>query len=335
LPRLRIRRRNRKQAAATAFAAPRLRLLRRNRKNFTATAFRSPQLQNLRRNRKIYTATPFTSPQPKNLCRNHFYFTATAIRLPQPEILHRNSVYFTATAKTSPQPRKSHRNRKRPAATPNALPQLRILGACRECYPPAAAGSPQSGSRESSLPRFAATPADFCRPEKGRPVLSAKLSVEEVLSQLEARAAALRAEEASHAEQEALHKRQRESCAAELEKVLTALESFRSAAADAVPFAEAAGAKPKAKEVPEKLPPPGRLMVSRLLRLAIESPDLPEPFGATAVAAEANRRFANRLRELVAPRTASDVLRRMLGEGKLELVRKGKAQHEAIYRRKG
>ena len=164
--------------------------------------------------------------------------------------------------------------------------------------------------------------------------MSAKLSVEEVLSQLEARAAVLRADEAFHAEQAALHKQQRESCAAELEKVQAALESFRAAAADAVGFAQAAGVKP-AKDTPEKLPPPGRLMVSRLLRLAIESPELPEPFGATAVAAEANRRFANRLRQRVGPRTASDVLRRMLGEGKLQLVLEGKAKQEALYRRKG
>jgi hypothetical protein len=164
--------------------------------------------------------------------------------------------------------------------------------------------------------------------------MSAKLSVEEVLSQLETRAAALRAEEALHAEQEALHKVQRESCAAELEKILAALESFRTAAADAVSFAQAAGVRSAAQDVPEKLPPPGRLMVSRLLRLAIESPDLPEPFGATAVAAETNRRFAARLKLRVESRTASDVLRRMRGEGRLELVRKGKAQTEAMYRRK-
>lgn len=162
--------------------------------------------------------------------------------------------------------------------------------------------------------------------------MSSKLSVEEVLSHLEERAASLRSDEAFHAQQEAHHREQRELCAAELEKVLASLEAFRTAATGAVGFAQAAGVQPAAKAAPEELPPPGRLMVSRLLRLVIES--LPEPFGASAVAAEANRRFKDRLKEYVGPRTASDVLRRMLAEGALELVRKGKASHEALYRRR-
>lgn len=73
-------------------------------------------------------------------------------------------------------------------------------------------------------------------------------------------------------------------------------------------------------------------MVGRLIRLATESPGLPEPFGPTAVAAEANRRFAGRLPEPVGPRAASDVLRRMLAEGELQLVREGKPFQEALYR---
>jgi hypothetical protein len=72
-------------------------------------------------------------------------------------------------------------------------------------------------------------------------------------------------------------------------------------------------------------------MVGRLLRLAVESPDLEEPFGPAALAAEANRRFADRLRKPIDPRTASDILRRMLAEGEIELVQKGKAFHEALY----
>ena len=51
------------------------------------------------------------------------------------------------------------------------------------------------------------------------------------------------------------------------------------------------------------------------------------------VAEETNRRFGNRLRDEVGSRTASDVLRRMLAQGEVKLVRKGKAFHEALYRR--
>lgn len=161
--------------------------------------------------------------------------------------------------------------------------------------------------------------------------MSSKLSVEEVLSQLELRAAFHREREAFHSQQEARHREERALHAAELEKVLQSLEAFRTAAATAVDLARAV-----AKSIPieeETLPPPGRLMVGRLLRKIVQSPSLAEPFGATAVAAEANRRFADRLPGPVDRRTASDVLRRMLAEGAIRLVREGKAFHEALYTR--
>jgi|SRR5215210_2235922 len=61
-------------------------------------------------------------------------------------------------------------------------------------------------------------------------------------------------------------------------------------AATAVDLArvQAAQAKPAGGTEEEELPPPGHLMVGRLLRMVIESSALEEPFGATAVAAEAN-----------------------------------------------
>ena len=149
--------------------------------------------------------------------------------------------------------------------------------------------------------------------------MSSKLSVDDVLSQLEKRAA-------FHREQEELHRE-------ELEKVLQSLEAFRAVAANAVDLAhlaQPAAMKPVADE--EELPPPGRLQISHLLRRVILSPALPEPFGASAVAAEANRRIRDRLPP-VDRRTASDVLRRMLAEGAIRLAREGKAFHEALYTR--
>ncbi len=82
------------------------------------------------------------------------------------------------------------------------------------------------------------------------------------------------------------------------------------------------------------LPPPNRKLVGRLVMLAVNSPDLEEPFGPYAAAAEVNRRFKDHLRKPVGPRTASDVLRRMLALDEIELVRKGTANREALYRRK-
>jgi hypothetical protein len=164
--------------------------------------------------------------------------------------------------------------------------------------------------------------------------MSTKLSVEEVLSRLERRAADHHDREAFHAQQEVNHRDQRALHAAELETVLQSLEAFRAVAATAVDLARvAARSVPAAAEEPkaEESPPPGRLMVGRLLRRVVESPSLAEPFGASAVAAEANRRFADRLPGPVGPRTASDVLRRMLAAGEIQLAREGKAFHQALY----
>jgi|SRR6185295_1063971 len=163
--------------------------------------------------------------------------------------------------------------------------------------------------------------------------MDSKLSVEEVLAHLEASAALHREKEAFHREQEAFHAQQevhhREERAlhvAELEKVLQNLEVFRAVAASA-----AAQVVAKREEI--ELPPPGRNMVARLVKLAVESSYLHEPFGPAAVAEEISRRFADRLPKPVGARPASDILRRMLAEGQLELVRKGTAKREALYKR--
>jgi len=171
--------------------------------------------------------------------------------------------------------------------------------------------------------------------------MSTRLSVEEMLSQLEKREAFHRDQEAFHAEQEVFlgqqqihHREQRAVHAAELEKVRESLATFRAAAASAADLVGPVEppAPPRAEP---KLPPPGKKFVSDLLRLVVASPEPQEPFGPAVVAAEANRRFGAHLREPIGPRTASDVLRRLAREGELQLVRKGKAHIEALYKRSG
>jgi hypothetical protein len=163
--------------------------------------------------------------------------------------------------------------------------------------------------------------------------MGTKLSVEDVVANLEARAALHREKEAFHRDQEAFHAQQvvhhREQQAlhtAELEKVVRDLETFRTVAASAA-------AQPIQRRQELEVPPPGRKRVGRMVELIAESPDLQEPFGPTAIAEETSRRYADHLDEPVDPRAASDVLRRMLAEGDLELVRKGTAKREALYRR--
>ena len=169
--------------------------------------------------------------------------------------------------------------------------------------------------------------------------MSSKLSIEELLSNLENRVVFHRDQEAFHAQQEVHHGEQRAVHATELEKVLQNLEAFRTVAAGVVeiarPLEPLVPPEPEPIPVVEKeLPPPGRHRISRFLRLVAESPDLEEPFSPTDVAKEANRRYAAHLRNPISSRTASDILRRMLAEGELRRVNEGKAFHEALYARK-
>jgi hypothetical protein len=224
---------------------------------------------------------------------------------------------------------KIHRKLSIRAATRGEMAALRVLSFAGQQFA-------ATWSGEARLAATRGVPGPARRPGEGRHVMSSKLSMEEVLSNLEQRAVVLRDQEAFHAQQEAHHREQRELHAAELAKVLQCLESFRTIVPAAVDLARPAAARPAPAATPEeeKLPPPGRLMVGRLLRRVIASASLAEPFGATAVAAEANRRFADRLPGPVGPRTASDILRRMLADGDIQLARKGKPSHEALYTRR-
>jgi hypothetical protein len=170
--------------------------------------------------------------------------------------------------------------------------------------------------------------------------MSAELSVKELLAELERREALHRDQEAFHAQQEVFHEQQqvhhreqRAVNAAELEKVRQSLAAFRAAADLAVDLVGAVKSPAGAPTEP-KLPPPGKKFVSGLLRLVTADSELTEPFGPKAVAAEANRRFKAHLSQPVGSRTVSDVLRRLLREGQLQLVHEGTANHEALYKRK-
>jgi ParB-like chromosome segregation protein Spo0J len=168
--------------------------------------------------------------------------------------------------------------------------------------------------------------------------MSTKLSVEDVLATLEARAIHHRDREAFHAQQEAHHREQRTLHAAELAKVEESLESFRVAAPKALELARERIGPPEERAADlsqEDVAASGRTPESRRIRRAVASWNAEEPFGPTAVAGEVNRRHRGALKKPVDARAVSNVLRRMHTEGKLHLVRPGKAFHEALYRRGG
>ena len=94
--------------------------------------------------------------------------------------------------------------------------------------------------------------------------MSSKLSVAEVLENLESRAAFHREWEAFHAGQEEQHRQERARHAAELEKVLHNLETFRAASASAVELVQQAhpALEPAAPHL--ELPASGKLMVTSM-----------------------------------------------------------------------
>lgn len=167
--------------------------------------------------------------------------------------------------------------------------------------------------------------------------MGSKRSLEEVEASLEKRVAFHREKEAFHSQQEAHHREQRELHAAELEKVQQSLEGFRAASARAVELArpvETEPVKPPTPAVLEiELPPPNRLMASRLVSKLAGSPGLPEPFSPSTVAQEVNRRFGAQLPKPLTTRAASDILRRLTENGEIHLVREGRPFNEALYAR--
>jgi len=153
-------------------------------------------------------------------------------------------------------------------------------------------------------------------------------TISDVMGHLEAQVELFREREAYHAKQEAFHRDERSRYAAELETVSRHLEAFRSAAALA--------ARDLGAMVPvdsEDLGSAARPKLGRMVEIALAevAPDF--RFGVTWVSQEVNRRFASRLRKPADERRISVVLRRLLGNGRLVLARRGRPHWEALYSR--
>ena len=165
--------------------------------------------------------------------------------------------------------------------------------------------------------------------------MSANLSVSEVLANLEAQMELYRKQEAFHGEQEKFHREQREAHAAELENVRRHYEAFRDVAGTAAEVAarQAASLPEEPESEAEALPSGKRVMPSRLVaRLAAERP-AGEPFSASQLVDEVNRRFGKALNEPANIRLAAAALRRLVANGVLKIVQPGLPHHEALYAR--
>jgi hypothetical protein len=157
--------------------------------------------------------------------------------------------------------------------------------------------------------------------------MSTKLSVAEILANLEKKLAFHREQEALHTQQEAHHRQQRAVHTAEIENVAQHLEAFKTVALSAAELAT----PPPASPLPEETDLGPRPLISKLITRVVASWPAGETLTASSVAAEVNRRYPGKLKRRVDARLASVTLRRLRDDGRLRLAREGKAHHEAIY----
>lgn len=156
------------------------------------------------------------------------------------------------------------------------------------------------------------------------------LTVQEILAKLEARVAFHEEKEAFHGAQEEHHREQRAFHTAELEEVKQHLETFKASSEVASELARRTEAPAPASGDHDLGDKP---RVSHMIARVLEGLKDEEAFGARWVTAEVNRRFRDKLRRKVDPRTVSVTLRRMWKARRIHALREGKAFHESLYRK--
>ena len=154
------------------------------------------------------------------------------------------------------------------------------------------------------------------------------VSLSQIVSTLKAQRAACQEKVAYHTEQENRHREERERYGAELEALTRTLETFQAVAAQAV---ELAGERLTRAALPPEDAGGGKLSTAKMVARVLELRDTAEPFGVSAITAEINQRYRNRLKKPIEPRQVSVVLRWMLRTGRLRSVRRGRPFHEALY----
>lgn len=156
--------------------------------------------------------------------------------------------------------------------------------------------------------------------------MNPNLSVKQILTQLEAQIAQLEGQEALHAQQETYHREQRAACIAELARVKERYEAFRAAASGLEEIARRPAPLPIQDEDSTR-----KLTIRKMINRVVTALPGDEPFGPAAVAKAANAHYGKKLRRPLDGRAVSVVLRRLMAEGRIHLVREGKAHHEALY----
>ena len=165
--------------------------------------------------------------------------------------------------------------------------------------------------------------------------MSRELSVARILVELKDQIEHHRSREAFHAEQEGLHRQQRESHAADLQVALERFATFEAAADAAGELVARAREVKKEREkvaVDDSIPA-GKNILSKLAERIVFGKDMEETFGATEVAQEVQERYGARLKRRIDVRSVAAKLRRMARLRQIHRVREGRSFHESLYRR--
>jgi hypothetical protein len=162
--------------------------------------------------------------------------------------------------------------------------------------------------------------------------MTTNLPVGEMLAHLQKKIAYHKEQMAEHAKQEALHAEKRAQHEAEHRKAVERFEALQAASAAAGELLQdvkpaASRSAPAHKEVKSG----GWHWLADLLERVIEAKAPGEVFGATSLVDEILERWGSKLRDGIDIRSAQTTLRRWAQDGLLDVVRKGRSRHEALY----
>ena len=162
--------------------------------------------------------------------------------------------------------------------------------------------------------------------------MSSNLSVAEMLAHLQGKIAYHKEQQEMHAKQEAFHAEQRAVHEAEHRKVVERFEALQAASMAAGELlVDVKPSAPRPAPAPKEVKSDGWHWLADLLERVIETKGQDEVFGATTLVDEILELWGSKLRHGIDPRSAQTTLRRWARDGRLDVVRKGRAHHEALY----
>lgn len=164
--------------------------------------------------------------------------------------------------------------------------------------------------------------------------MSSNLRVAEMLAHLQKKIAYHKEQQEAHAKQEALHGEMRALHETEHRKAVERFEALQAASAAAGELLgdvkpSAAHSTAESKEIKSG----GWHWIADLLDRVIETKAPGEVFGATSLVDEIHKRWGSKLRHGIDIRSAQTTLRRWARDGLLDVARKGRSRHEALYTR--